>query len=121
MEPVEKPSTKKNKLYEEIAKQVSHLIDRGTFRPGDRIPSVRKLSYQQKISITTVLEAYRLYVDSLELYELALKSGITFAPGPLFSAKQKYRNFIRLKAASWSEKAEEALAKLGQLASHREE
>jgi len=74
MEPVEKPSTKKSKLYEEIAKQVSHLIDRGTFRPGDRIPSVRKLSHQQKISITTVLEAYRL-LENRGLIEARPQSG----------------------------------------------
>jgi DNA-binding transcriptional MocR family regulator len=56
------------------------------------------------------------YVDSLKLYELALQVGITFAPGPIFSATQRYRNFIRLNAASWSERCEGILFKLGQLA-----
>jgi len=56
------------------------------------------------------------YVDSLKLYALAHKHGISFVPGPLFSAKGKYRNFIRLNAAYWSEKAEKALATIGYLA-----
>jgi DNA-binding transcriptional MocR family regulator len=56
------------------------------------------------------------YVDALELYEMARQSGITFAPGPIFSAKQRYRNFIRLNAANWSEETEIALIRLGQMA-----
>jgi DNA-binding transcriptional MocR family regulator len=47
-------------LYENIANDISSLIDQGTFRPGERIPSVRQLSRQRKISITTALQAYLL-------------------------------------------------------------
>ena len=54
-------------------------------------------------------------VDSLELYKLALSAGITLAPGYLFSASPRYYNFIRLNAASWSEKSDPALKKLGQI------
>jgi DNA-binding transcriptional MocR family regulator len=52
-------------------------------------------------------------VDSLELYRIALKSGIAITPGYLFSASQQYRNFIRLNAANWSEEAERAVEYLG--------
>jgi len=54
--------------------------------------------------------------DSLKLYERAHQRGISFVPGPLFSARQKYENFLRLNAAMWSEKAEEAIATIGYLA-----
>ena len=54
-------------------------------------------------------------VDSLELYKLALRSGITLTPGHLFSAVQQYRNFIRLNAAYWSDDAERAMQRLGEL------
>ena len=47
-------------LYVQVADRVEAMIDGGTFRPGDRIPSVRKLSDQLSVSVTTVLEAYRL-------------------------------------------------------------
>jgi DNA-binding FadR family transcriptional regulator len=30
-------------LYERVARRIAKLIDEGTLRPGDRIPSVRKL------------------------------------------------------------------------------
>ncbi|MEW5721663.1 MAG: PLP-dependent aminotransferase family protein [Thermodesulfobacteriota bacterium] len=54
-------------------------------------------------------------VDSLELYKKALQAGITLAPGPIFSARQQYRNFIRLNAAYWSETAQNAIKQLGEL------
>jgi DNA-binding transcriptional MocR family regulator len=59
-------------------------------------------------------------VDSLKLYEDAIKSGITIAPGPIFSAKRKFRNFVRLNAGFWSEKIEGAVVKLGRLAGSAE-
>jgi DNA-binding transcriptional MocR family regulator len=55
-------------------------------------------------------------VDSLDLYERGLTRGVTFAPGPMFSAKQKYRNFFRLNAAFWSERVAGGIATLGDLA-----
>jgi DNA-binding transcriptional MocR family regulator len=55
-------------------------------------------------------------VDSLRLYESALKAKITIAPGPIFSVRNGYRNYIRLHAASWSDEIEKALATLGSLA-----
>lgn len=54
-------------------------------------------------------------VDSLHLYQEALRVGITLAPGPIFSAKQGYRNFLRLNCAWWSEAVEKALPTLGRL------
>jgi len=50
-------------LYEQAADRIATLIDRGTLRPGERVPSVRKLSAQLRISISTVLQAYFLLED----------------------------------------------------------
>jgi DNA-binding transcriptional MocR family regulator len=56
-------------------------------------------------------------VDSLELYEKALQRGISFAPGPLFSAAGDCRNFIRLNCAvPWSDPVEAAVGALGAMA-----
>jgi len=35
-------------------------------------------------------------IDALRLHQLALAEGISIAPGPLFSVKRKYGNFVRL-------------------------
>ena len=50
-------------LYEEVAGKINYLIDKGTLRPGDRVPSIRKLSKQLHVSINTVKEAYNLLED----------------------------------------------------------
>lgn len=50
-------------LYEQVADHVQALITEGTLQPGDRLPSVRKLHNQLSISVSTVLEAYRLLED----------------------------------------------------------
>ena len=52
-------------------------------------------------------------VNSLELYKLALQSGITLAPGHVFSATYQFSNFIRLNAAAFNYATERALERLG--------
>ena len=55
-------------------------------------------------------------LDSLALHRGALDAGISIAPGPLFSAKQDYRNCIRLNFGHpWSDEIENAVARLGDL------
>ena len=54
-------------------------------------------------------------VDSLELYTLALQSGITLAPGHVFSATAQFFNFIRLNAATFNYSTERAIERLGQM------
>lgn len=57
-------------------------------------------------------------VDALQLYELAVQAGMTIAPGHLFSATPRYRNFIRLNAAFWSRDTERAIRRLADLTAH---
>ena len=57
-----KPTADKN-LYEQIADRIQRLIAEGTLQAGDRLPSVRKLHEQWSVSVSTVLEAYRLLED----------------------------------------------------------
>lgn len=50
-------------LYEQIAHDIATMIEAGSFRSGDRIPSVREFSRKREVSITTVLQAYRFLED----------------------------------------------------------
>ena len=50
-------------LYEQMAGKIHQLIQHGTLRPGDRVPSVRRLSEQHDVSVATVLQAYMLLED----------------------------------------------------------
>ena len=45
-------------LYQRIAEQLAEDIRSGVYLPGERVPSVRKLSQQLKVSHATVLQAY---------------------------------------------------------------
>ena len=50
-------------LYSSVADRIAALIEKGTLRPGQKVPSVRKLSRQLHVSVSTVLQAYRLLED----------------------------------------------------------
>jgi DNA-binding transcriptional MocR family regulator len=55
-------------------------------------------------------------VDALEVHRLALQSGITIGPGPMFSARRQYRNFMRLNYGHpWRPEMDRATKRLGQL------
>ncbi|QLF94335.1 PLP-dependent aminotransferase family protein [Pseudomonas sp. ABC1] len=45
-------------LYQRIAQQLAEDIRRGVYRPGERVPSVRKMSLRLNVSHATVLQAY---------------------------------------------------------------
>ncbi|HEY2529859.1 MAG TPA: PLP-dependent aminotransferase family protein [Xanthobacteraceae bacterium] len=49
--------------YEEVASFIAGLVDSGTLAPGCRAPSLREISKQQHVSLTTALQAYRLLED----------------------------------------------------------
>ena len=56
--------------------------------------------------------------DSVELFRQALRNNVSFGPGVLFSATDRYRNCMRIGCAEpWSPKVEQAVARLGELAS----
>ncbi len=58
--PPTQPANAPRHLYEDLAEDLSALVAKGTLRPGDRLPSVRVLSEQRGVSVSTVLQAYVL-------------------------------------------------------------
>lgn len=55
-------------------------------------------------------------VDALALHEQALRRRIVVAPGPLFSARQRFANFIRISAGMpWSDRVADGLKTLARL------
>jgi len=65
---------KGGRLYEQIAGHIARMIEARTYRPGERIPSVREMSVQKRVSVTTVLQAYGL-LESQGLIEARPQSG----------------------------------------------
>jgi DNA-binding transcriptional MocR family regulator len=74
MDTVMMGASQKSKLYEQVADRLCDAIATGTLRPGDRLPSVRQLSNQERVSISTVLQAY-VHLESLGLVETRPQSG----------------------------------------------
>jgi DNA-binding transcriptional MocR family regulator len=61
-------------LYEDLARNMADAIHAGALRAGDRLPSVRRLSTQHRVSIATAVQAYR-HLENQRLIEARPKSG----------------------------------------------
>ena len=66
-------------LYQRIAGQLEAAIASGALRAGDRLPSVRQLSHQHGVSLTTALQAFR-WLENRGVVEARPKSGYFVAP-----------------------------------------
>ena len=61
-------------LYEDVAHDIARAIEGGALQVGQRVPSVRHLSAQRGVSISTVLQAYRT-LENEGLIEARPQSG----------------------------------------------
>ncbi len=60
--------------YEEVAARIGGMIKNGTYRAGERVPSIRGLSRQLRVSANTVMESYAR-LENLGLIEARPQSG----------------------------------------------
>lgn len=61
-------------LYVQIAETLVHQVASGALRPGDRVPSLRTLSQQQHVSVTTAVQAY-VWLENRGYLEARPQSG----------------------------------------------
>ena len=73
------PPMQTTPLYLSIADQLVSMIEEGTFRTGERLPSIRSLSNQFQVSINTVKSVYSLLEDRC-LIEAKPQSGYYVSP-----------------------------------------
>jgi DNA-binding transcriptional MocR family regulator len=95
------------RTYAEQIQRVSHAIEE---------------SFPPETTITRPSGGFVLWVglppnvSALKLHERALAEKISVAPGPMFSAKQQFANFIRVSCGHpWSSAAERAIGVLSYL------
>jgi DNA-binding transcriptional MocR family regulator len=71
-------------LYQQVAERFEHLIEQGILNAGDKLLSVRSLSKEQGISISTAFQAYS-QLEMKGLIEARPKSGyyVRFTPREL--------------------------------------
>jgi DNA-binding transcriptional MocR family regulator len=68
--------------YQNLAKEIESKITRGTYHPGERLPSIRKLHRQSGLSISTVYKAF-VDLEAMGLVEARPKSGYYVSSFPL--------------------------------------
>lgn len=68
-------------LYQAIAAQIERAVATGALRVGDRLPSVRQLSQQHKVSMSTALQTFR-WLENRGVVQARPKSGYFVAAGP---------------------------------------
>lgn len=68
-------------LYERTADRVEEWIASGVLRPGERLPSVRRLSRQLEVSVATAVQAYQL-LEARGVVETRPQSGHYVRPPP---------------------------------------
>ncbi|SEM31809.1 DNA-binding transcriptional regulator, MocR family, contains an aminotransferase domain [Chitinophaga rupis] len=113
---------------------VAHFLENGRYE--HHLRSMRKqlhtqsLRYLQAVAdyfpedtlVTRPMGGFVLWlalnenINTYELYELALKNKISFAPGRIFSLQDRYRNCMRLSYGNpWNKQVEEGIKTLGKL------
>jgi DNA-binding transcriptional MocR family regulator len=102
-----------------------HLVKlRSTYsRQVQQVAEVVSRSFPQGTRMTQPRGGFVMWVelprqlDSISLFNAAIRQGVNFAPGPLFSATGRYRNFLRLNCGRrMSPELDAAVARLGRLA-----
>src|SRR5271167_4489200 len=61
-------------LYVRIGETFTRQVATGVLRPGDRVPSLRKLGNEQGVSLSTALQAY-LWLENRGYLEARPQSG----------------------------------------------
>jgi DNA-binding transcriptional MocR family regulator len=69
-----KPAKNSAPLYVRIAERFTHQVASGVLRPGERVPSLRKLSKEQGVSLSTALQAY-VWLENRGYLEARPQSG----------------------------------------------
>jgi len=99
-----------HKLRRELAHQQSQMLDAiGRYFPANTMATKSDGGYFTWVALPD-------HVDSIEFFQAALTSGISIAPGPIFSADGGFRHRVRLNYGyPWSARLDRAVATLGAL------
>ena len=91
-------------LYDQIVARIEKQIKQNLLKTGDKLPSVRVLSRQQGISISTAYKAYA-ELENMGMIEARTKSGyyVKFSPSGLANVPEVNPPLKKIEQASVSE------------------
>src|SRR6185437_17128417 len=86
-------------VYEQLAGLLGEMIQSRSLRAGDRMPSVRQFSLQQRVSVPTALRAY-VTLETRGLVEARPKSGFYVRSRPIDLVPEPAKSVVAPKAAT---------------------
>ena len=104
-------------LYLQVVDLITSQVDNGTLRPGDRLPSLRRLSRKLEVSIPTVRQAY-LELERQGRIEARPKSGYFVHAkrlNPLVSIKSHNSRPMEVRCQNLIDRVYESIHKPGVL------
>ncbi|HEV8271175.1 MAG TPA: PLP-dependent aminotransferase family protein [Chitinophagaceae bacterium] len=102
-------------LYVQLCERIKGMIRNFTLKPGDKLPSIRSISKEQGISITTAYKAYS-ELEVMGLIEARTKSGYYVKPNPrqLYRAAKEFNELTDMGAISADEMPTEVYKNLAE-------
>ncbi len=108
----------KNGRYENHLRKIRHILYNNSMKYSSAIANY----FPENTRVTRPEGGYFLWVElnkdvnTLDLYERAIKHNISIAPGRMFSLKQQFDNYLRLSfGLQWSDEVEKKIKLLGVL------
>lgn len=89
----------KKPIYEQIIEQIKLLVIKGHLRPGDSIPSVRKMAQTLDITPSTVAKAYQ-ELERQKVIETIRAKGTFIATMPVVEPNEEELEKIRKRIKS---------------------
>jgi DNA-binding transcriptional MocR family regulator len=91
-------------LYAQIVSRIENQVKQGLLKPGDKLRSVRALSLEQGISISTAFKAY-VELENMGMIEARPKSGyyVKFAPSRFTKSPEAKPPLKKIEQASVGE------------------
>lgn len=83
--------------YQHLASLLAERIEQGLYRDGEKLPSVRSLSQEHGVSISTVQQAYQ----TLEQQQMIVPSRVPATLSPRGKLSRRYRRCRARCSARW--------------------
>jgi DNA-binding transcriptional MocR family regulator len=102
-------------LIRGLRKTFAHQVQRMSESVGRNFPAGTRVS--RPLGGFVIWVEMPEKVNAMKLFREAIDSGVSLAPGPIFSASQGFDHFIRLNCGhQWSDRMDQAVATIGRLA-----
>lgn len=101
-------------IYQEIVSFYKDLIDRGSLKPGEIMPSVREVAIEEKINPNTVEKAFTILVKDGYLKNIPKKGFFILKRDVLLNKEERLKTTISalLKEGYKAEEIRQALSEL---------